>query len=92
MRTVRSSSRLLGGGSNQGGLSAQEGCLPGGASAWVVSYSGGVYPRMQGRPPPPWTEWQTDRCKNINFPQLCLRTVIKSPVSQSIGGGVGYPG
>ena len=24
---------------------------------------------------PPWTEWLTDRCKNITFPQLRLRTV-----------------
>ena len=26
---------------------------------------------------PLWTEWLTDRCKNITFPQLLLRTVIK---------------
>ena len=25
---------------------------------------------------PPWTEWLTDRCKNITFPQLRLRAVI----------------
>ena len=40
---------------------------------WVGTclWSGGegvVCPSMQwGRPPPPWTEWLTDRCKNITF-------------------------
>ena len=42
-----------------------------------VSLPGGVYPSMHwGRPPPLWTEWLTDRCKNITFPQLRLWTVI----------------
>ena len=25
---------------------------------------------------PPWTEWLTDACENITFPQLLLRAVI----------------
>ena len=28
-------------------------------------------------PHPPWIEWLTDRCKNITFPQLLLRTVTQ---------------
>ena len=32
---------------------------------------GGVYPSM-------WTEWLTDRCKNITFQQLRLQSVIKN--------------
>ena len=28
--------------------------------------------------PPLWTEWLTDRCENITFPQLCLQMVIIS--------------
>ena len=27
---------------------------------------------------PPWTEWLKDRCKNITFPQLRLRVVMKT--------------
>ena len=26
---------------------------------------------------PPWTEWLTDACENITFPQLLLQVVIK---------------
>ena len=61
MRTVRSSSRLLGGGV------CPEGVCPG-----VV-----VYPSMHWGRHPPRTEWLTDRCKNITFPQLRLRMVIR---------------
>ena len=42
------------------------GGLPGGISS--------VHARIQ--PPPLWTEWLTNRCKNITFPQLRLRTAI----------------
>ena len=31
-----------------------------------------------------WTEWLTDRCKNINFPQLSLR-VVKKNSKHSLG-------
>ena len=43
----------------------------------VSDQGGGVYPSMHwGRHPLPlWTEWLTDICKNITFPQLRLRTV-----------------
>ena len=62
MRTVRSSGRLLGGVCPGGGVSARE----------------GVHPSMHwGRHPPP-VDRMTDRCKNITFPQLRLRTVIMS--------------
>ena len=40
------------------------GCLLGG----ICSMHAGIHP--------PWTEWLTNGCKNITFPQLCLRTVI----------------
>ena len=60
------------------------GCLPGGVStwrvsakkgvgvsAWGVSAGGGVCSVVSARHPlPPWTEWLTDRCKNITLPQL----------------------
>ena len=48
------------------------GCLPGmgGMSAWGVSaWQGGVHL------PPLWTEFLTQTCENITFPQLRLRTV-----------------
>ena len=42
-----------------------------------VCVSGGVYtPGPTGRHHPLWPEWQ-DRCKNITFPQLRLRAVIR---------------
>ena len=65
MRTVRFSGR-------RGGLaSGQEGCLPGGVCP------GGCLPGGRGFTPPLlWTEWLTDRCKNITFPQLRLWAVI----------------
>ena len=61
------------------GRSAQRGCLPSGC------LSRGVYtpctqkqtPQLHARIHPPWTEWLTDRCKNITFPQLRLLAVIK---------------
>ena len=34
--------------------------------------------------PAPWTEWLTDRCKNIAFPQLRLREVMKQTFYQCI--------
>ena len=59
MRTVRSSSRLLGGGV------CPDGCLARGCIAACTRID-----------TPLWTEWLTDRCKNIAFPQLRFRTVI----------------
>ena len=75
MRTVRSSSRLLGG-VCQGGVSQHAlgqtppggvpgGCLPRGCIAACTRTDTSL-----------WTEWLTDRCKNITFPQLRFRTVI----------------
>ena len=77
MRTVRSSSRLLGGG-----------CLPPGGGvcpSWGV-YPGDVYPGgcLPGgcvsqhalRQTPPCTKFLTHACENITFPQLRLPTVI----------------
>ena len=50
-------------------------CLPGG---------GVVYPVHAGiHTTPLWTEWLTDRCKNITFPQLRLRTVKIATWSRS---------
>ena len=47
-------------------------------------------------PFPLWTEWLTDRCKNITFPQLSLRAVklpkvpiVSKPLFGSIEGNVG---
>ena len=41
---------------------------------WVGGVRPGMYPSMHwGRHPTLWTEWLTDRCKNITFPQLRLR-------------------
>ena len=68
MRRVRCSDRL-GGVSASGEGSAQEGCLPGGT--W-----GGCPERClpRGCTPPPVNRVR-DRCKNITFPKLLLRTV-----------------
>ena len=61
--------------SGPGGVSAPGGMLVSGPGV-VVSGPGGVsapgggwHPSMHwGRPPPPlWTEWMTDRCKNITL-------------------------
>ena len=60
------------------------GCLPRGESARGVSAQGARLPwgclpggvsQHALRQTPLWTEWLTDRCKNITFPQLRLRTV-----------------
>ena len=67
MRTVCSSSRLLPGGCV---------CFRGGCVCFLVGvcFLGGVYPSMHwGRHPP--VDRMTDRCKNITFPQIRLRTV-----------------
>ena len=61
MRTVHSSSRLLG-----GGLSAAGGCL-------LLGGGGGIPACTEADPPP---RGQTDRCKNITF-ATSLRTVTK---------------
>ena len=73
MRTVRSSSRLLGG-------SAQGDVYQGGVCQEEVSAQGGVFPRSVCIPActeedTPPTEFLTHACENITFPQLRLRTV-----------------
>ena len=87
MWTKKHSSRMLtavavGGGvcfweGGSGGVSAQGGVCPGGVCPGV-SARGGVYPSMHWADTPLWTEWLTDRCKNITFLQLRLRAVITS--------------
>ena len=65
-------------------------------------WGGGVCPVVGGvsqhaleqTPAPLWTEWLTDRCKNITFPQLRLRTVISihcgfNRTNQTIAGCLG---
>ena len=56
---------------------------------WVVSAprggwcpkGGGWHPSMHwGRPNPLWTEWMTDRCKNITLATTALRPVINTVV------------
>ena len=67
MRTVRSSSRLLGGV-----------CL---SACWDTHTPGpgpGHPPPWQTPPGPLWTEFLTHTCENIAFPQLRLRTVMMS--------------
>ena len=68
MHTVRSSSRLLG----EGGV------CPGGSvqGKGMGGLPGGVYPSMHWGRYPLAVDRMTDRCKNITFPQLRLRTVI----------------
>ena len=52
-------------------------CLPGGSAHGGCLPGVCVYPSMHwGRHSPLWTEWLTDRCKNIAFLQLRLRMVI----------------
>ena len=68
MRTVHCSSRLL------GGPVCPWGCLPRG----VFAEGGSCIPACTEEGPPMWTEWLTDGCKNITFPQLRLRTAITS--------------
>ena len=67
------------------GVCVQDGCLPG-VCVWpregcvcLGAVCLGVYaPIACWDTPPLWTEWLTDRCKNITFPQLRLRAVIIS--------------
>ena len=74
MRTVRSSGRLLGGEVCPGGMvsAGGGGCLPRVVSAWGVCIPACTWadPLSVGR--------MTDRCKNITFPQLRLRTVKRN--------------
>ena len=47
----------------RGSAQSGRGLHPGGsAQPWRGLHPGGL-----GRPPPPWTEWLTDRCKNITL-------------------------
>ena len=67
MLTVRCSSPMHAG-IHRGGLPQcmpgyTGGCLPKGGSA-------PMHARIHSPPPPRWTEWLTERCKNISFPQL----------------------
>ena len=68
MRTVRSSSRLLGGVSAPSGVSARGGVCPQGG----LLLGGGIPACTEADSPPCG---QTDRCKNITF-VTSLRTVI----------------
>ena len=46
------------------------------SACWEVN---SPFPVHAGKPPPPlppWTEWLTDRCKNITFSQLRLQVII----------------
>ena len=68
-------------------ISTRQGCLPRRVSARECR--GCVQPQTQTQTPPdpeadppepkgrhpPWSEWLTDRCKNITFSQLRLRVV-----------------
>ena len=73
MRTVCSSSRLFG-----VGVCPERGVCLGVSSRGCLPIGGCVYSSMHwGRHPPP-VDRMTDRCKNITFPQLRLRTVIKT--------------
>ena len=69
MRTVRSSSRLLGGVC----LSA---CWDTPLQAWTWTPPGPGHPLGLGLDTPAHVNRMTDRCKNITIPQLRLRTVI----------------
>ena len=76
MRTVRCSSRLLGGGGVYPGVSVQGGfCLQGVSAQDSVCLWG--LPRGFTSP---LTEFLTHNCENITFPQLRLRTVITEPI------------
>ena len=58
------------------GVSAPGGCLLGGVSA-----PGGMMVSQHAlrQTPPLWTEWMTDRCKNITLATTSLRPVINDP-------------
>ena len=89
MCTVRSSSGLLGGCLLWGVCLSRVGVFPRGLSAWGEGFvclrglpggvcSGGVcIPACTG------ADRMTDRCKNITFPQLRLRTVILSHLCEN---------
>ena len=97
VRTVHCSIRLGAGclpggvclGVSAQGVSAQGGvCL--GVSAQGVSAQGGVcaggcLPRGVSTPPPLLTEFLTQACENITFPQLLLRTVMKKISEHQLG-------
>ena len=80
MRTIRRSSRLLGGVSAPGGVCSQgqsvpEGGLLQGVSAPGVSTQGVCIPACTEADNPPLNR-MTDRCKSITFAKLRLRPVI----------------
>ena len=52
------------------------GCLVQGVSALGGSAPGGGIPACTEADPPVWTEWMTDRCKNITLATTSLRPVI----------------
>ena len=52
------------------------GVFPGGCLPRGFLPRRGVCPNACWDTPPLWTEWLTDRCKNITFPQLRCRMVI----------------
>ena len=68
---------LLGGGvcSWEGGVCSQWGSGPMGGGLVRGVWSGGWYPSMHWGRHPPWTEWMTDRCKNITLATTSLRPV-----------------
>ena len=71
----------------QGGV-CPGGCLPGEVSAQGWCLPGGCFPACTEADNPLWTEWLTDRCKNITFPLLRLRKVnitIKLFLSKQMG-------
>ena len=81
---VCSQGDLVPGGCLVRGVSAPPGgcLLPGGVCSRGVSAPGGwssTPPLGPGRYPcpPPWTEWMTDRCKNITLAKTSFRPVIK---------------
>ena len=86
MRTVRCSSRLLGGvcpGEGRvsaRGMSAQGGVCQGVSAQEGGVCPGGVYPSMHWGRHPPCRDRMIDRCKNITFPQHRLRMVITEPI------------
>ena len=70
--------RLLPGGCLlPGGVSAPGGCLLRGVWSWGgVWYRGGVVSQYVLRQTPLWTEWMTDRCKNITLATTSFRPLI----------------
>ena len=80
MRTVSCKGRLLGGGCLPRGC-LPAGCLPGGLCIPACTEADTLNP---------WTEWLTDRCKNITFPHLRLRAAINvtSPLRPTLSVGL----